>query len=286
MNTLTATMTEEALRSLDGRSSERSDSVDGHRWHAYFSFLGLDPEIARPLALHWLLFTELSPDLRPDGHPVRMEPFPELPFPRRMWAGGEIVWNASIAPGMALTRMTTVSRAQMKSGSAGDFLLASLQHALDTGGLRCVEERQDIVFLPQESRPGGGAVRGSSFEPEWSFPRRFGPVELFRYSALTFNSHRIHYDGPYAAKVEGYPGLVVQAPLLAAHLMHAAAGQRPGEIPARFAYRSVAPMFVEESCELTGKFGEAADELAVVGGDGRLRMLATMSFRRPEGPAA
>jgi 3-methylfumaryl-CoA hydratase len=277
-------MGEDVLQGLEGRSIERYDSVDLHRWRAYHSFFELNPEADRPLALHWLLFHELSSQLRIDGHNVRMEPFPELPFPRRMWAGGEIVWRAPLAVGSELGRATAVARAEVKTGSAGRFVLASLQHALNVEGARYLDERQDIVFLPAESRPRTGAGSALAFEPDWELPRCFGEVELFRYSALTLNSHRIHYDEPYARTVEGYPALVVHGPLMASHIMHAAARQRPRQIPWSFTYRSVAPVFAKQCCRLVGRLGDAKDELAVLGPDGDVRLTAAITFLPADAP--
>lgn len=272
-------MNEDVIEGLQGRCVQRSDTVDPHRWNCYHGFFDLVPGQDLPLALHWLLFNDLPREVRPDGHPVQMVPFPVLPFPRRMWAGGEINWLAPLSTGMQLRKSTTVASAEIKSGGSGRFMLASLQHLLEAESTRCVDERQNIVFLPAESRPGSGTPRPSPFDPAWSEPCSFGTVHLFRYSALTLNSHRIHYDEPYTRTVEGYPALVVHGPLLATRLMQTAARHRAGEIPARYTYRSVAPVFVEESITLVGRTLQGAEELAVLGPDGSLRVTATMSFR-------
>jgi hydroxyacyl-ACP dehydratase HTD2-like protein with hotdog domain len=101
---------------LEGRSIQEQDSVDLHRWSCYHLFFGLDPGRDRPLGLHWLLFNELASELREDGHPVEMPPFPPLPYPRRMWTGGEVAWSRPPRPGLALIRTSVVSRAQVKTG--------------------------------------------------------------------------------------------------------------------------------------------------------------------------
>ena len=269
---------DEDFAALKGRSIERQDTADLHRWRAYHSFFNLDAETDRPLAFHWLMFTELSRETRPDGHPVQMHPFPVLPFPRRMWAGGEINWVRPVTAGAELKRTTTISRAEAKAGGSGQFLLTSLDHVIEDKDGALVKERQDIVFLPPDSRPGGGGARPAPFEPEWSQPFSFGPVELFRYSALTFNSHRIHYDEPYAKAVEGYAALVVHGPLLATRLMQGAAQERAQDTPARLSYRSVAPVLVGEACRLVGRRGESGEDLAILGPDGGLRVTAAMGF--------
>jgi len=266
---------------LEGRSLEERDRVDAHRWSSYYLVFRLDPERDRPLALHWLLFNKLASELREDGHPVEMPPFPPLPYPRRMWAGGEIAWSRPLAPGLDLRRATVVLRAEQKTGEAGSFLLTSLRRTIqdEVGGETLIDERQDIVFLPATSRPGSGQGREPEFEAEWEDARCSNSVDLFRYSALTLNGHRIHYDEPYTREVEGYPKLVVHGPLLASQLMQAAARQRPNAIPARFTYRAVKPVFCEEPYRLIGHRGApSTEDLAIVGDDGRVRMTATMTF--------
>src|SRR3954451_6990873 len=115
---------------LEGRSLEEWDRVDAHRWSSYYLLFRLDPERDRPLALHWLLFNKLASELREDGHPVEMPPFPPLPYPRRMWAGGEIAWSRPLAPRLDLRRTTVVSRAEAKTGETGSVLLTSLSRTI------------------------------------------------------------------------------------------------------------------------------------------------------------
>ena len=274
------------LESLAGRTTTREDAVDAHRWGAYHAFFGLDPTSARPLAFHWLLFNDLPGPLRPDGHPVRMDPLPELPFGRRMWAGGEILWRDFLTPGVRLRRTSVIGRAELKTGRSGQFLLCSLEHAITAQGRALLQERQDLVFLPTESRPGAAATRAADFEPEWRQSTRAGSVKLFGYSALTLNEHRIHYDAPYTTGVEGYPGLLVHGPLLASQLMHAAAGRHGQQVPSRFSYRAIAPLYVDEPYQLVGRRGLAGEELAVLGPDGGLRMTAVMSFGTADSAAS
>src|SRR3954452_23733820 len=142
---------------LEGRSLEEWDRVDAHRWSSYYLLFRLDPERDRPLALHWLLFNKLASELREDGHPVEMPPFPPLPYPRRMWAGGEVAWSRQLTPESTVHRATTVSRAEVKAGETGSFLLTSLGRVVrDEVGEQLIDERQDVVFLPASARPGSG----------------------------------------------------------------------------------------------------------------------------------
>lgn len=270
-----------AASDLLGRSLEEQDRVDALRWSSYHVFFGLDPGRDRPLALHWLLFNRLASGLREDGHPVEMPPFPPLPYPRRMWAGGEVAWSRQPTPESTVHRATTVSRAEVKAGETGSFLLTSLRRLVrDETGEALIDERQDVVFLPASARPGSGPGREPAFEPDWEVACRSGSVDLFRYSALTLNGHRIHYDESYAKEVEGYPDLVVHGPLLASQLMHAAARQRSDAVPTRFTYRAVRPVFRDETYRLIGARcgAPSTEDLAIVGEDGRLRMTAAMTF--------
>src|SRR5579883_1947332 len=142
---------------LQGRTLRRTDCVDEHRWRAYQRFFDLAIGES-PLAFHWLLFNEFSTPYGPDGNALPMEPFPRLPFPRRMWAGAETTWLAPFEPGMRLTRTSVITRAQLKSGH-GDFLLASLEHVIEGECGRCLRERQDVVFLAADHRTGAAAPR-------------------------------------------------------------------------------------------------------------------------------
>jgi hydroxyacyl-ACP dehydratase HTD2-like protein with hotdog domain len=139
--------------------------------------------------------------------------------------------------------------------------------------------------LPSTSRPGGGPARGPAFEVEWEIARCLSSIDLFRYSALTLNSHRIQYDESYARETEGYRNLVEHGPLLASQLMHAAARRRPDAVPGRFAYRAVKPVFCREPYRLIGRSSTpATEDLAIVGEDGGVRMVATMSFETATEP--
>jgi 3-methylfumaryl-CoA hydratase len=264
-------MNGDEIAALIGRSVTAEDVADPHRWRSYRAFLGL-AEDTPALAFHWLLFAGIPPETRADGHARVMPPFPPLPWPRRMWAGGEVRWQMPPRAGERLTRSTRISHAELKQGGSGTFLLASLEHAVRGDAGASIDERQDVVFLPETARPGAAPPRPPAFDAEWEEAMCFGAVDLFRYSALTFNAHRIHYDADYARDVELYPGVVVHGPLLATRLIHAAV-RRMEVAPAGFSYRAIAPSFAGEALRIIGK-GEA---LAVVGPDGGMRMSATVT---------
>lgn len=264
-------MTDAEIAALVGRSDEAEDFADPHRWRAYRTFFRLGEE-EPALAVHSLLFSRLATETRADGHATAMHPFPPLPWPRRMWAGGELRWRQVPREGEALTRGTAITRAERKQGGSGAFLLASLSHEIRGDAGAAIDERHDLVFLPEATRRAA-VPRPLEFEPVWAEDASFDAVGLFRYSALTLNSHRIHYDADYARDVEHYPGIVVHGPLLATRLMHAAS-RRSGRTPALFSYRAVAPAFAGEPLRLVGR----GADLAVVDANGALRMRGTVGF--------
>ncbi|MGC2781762.1 MAG: MaoC family dehydratase N-terminal domain-containing protein, partial [Bradyrhizobium sp.] len=178
--------------------------------------------------------------LGPDGHPTRGGFLPPVPLPRRMWAGGEVQFIDPLRVGDLATRVSTISDVSLKSGSTGQLCFVAVEHVVTTPRGTAIRERQDIVY-----RDMGGAQAAPAKAPpvaQHSETHVSDPVLLFRYSALTFNGHRIHYDRDYVTKVEGYPGLIFHGPLQAALLVEFAARLK-GKAPATFSYRGVQPLF-------------------------------------------
>ena len=201
------------------------------------------PGSAAPRMIHWCLAqpVALTGGLGPDGHPARGGFLPPVPLPRRMWAGGQIDFSDEIGVGDTVTRRSHIERVEVKEGRTGTLCFVTVQHQVSAEGRAVLTERQDIVYrgldaaAPKgepEPAPAGESVR----EVDASAPL------LFRYSALTFNGHRIHYDHPYVTKVEGYPGLIVHGPLQATLLLRHAA-QMKGADPVRFSFRGLSPLF-------------------------------------------
>ena len=205
-----------------------------------------------PPLWHWTLFQDWRPPaaLGPDGHPRRGGFLPPVhDLPRRMWAGGRIAFQAPIRTGDRVTRTSTILSVSEKAGGSGRLVFVTVRHAIATPRGPAVEEDQDLVYRGTE----GAAVRAAPVAPAWpdATTRTLTPdaLLLFRYSALTGNGHRIHYDHPYVTGEEGYPGLVVHGPLmatlLAAHAL-TTAGPTLGDEPARlsrFAFRGRRPAF-------------------------------------------
>lgn len=166
---------------------------------------------ALPPLWHWVYFTPTAraSEIGPDGHPRRGGFLPPVELPNRMWAGGRVSFVQPLQVGEAVSRVSRILRCERKSGRTGDLIFVTVEHTLSGSKGVAVVEEQDIVY--RNAAPAGGKPAGEAVPPQADFRRRIAidPVLLFRYSALTFNGHRIHYDHPYATKVEGYPGLIV-----------------------------------------------------------------------------
>jgi len=216
---------------------------------------------------HWLLFPPdaRQSDLGADGHPRRDADG----LPRRMWAGGRVRFLAPISLDRTVERETSQIAAHDRQGRSGRMRFVTLRHRLSVDGTPCIEEEQDIVY--REAASGSAVVPPPDAPvaaPPGSRTMVADPVQLFRYSALTFNSHRIHYDAPYARDVEGYPGLVVHGPYVATLLLDHALRRHPRARVSAFRFRAMRPIFANDpfTLGLTGR-DEGADLLAIdVGG--------------------
>lgn len=191
---------------------------------------------------HWLYFLplhKLSESGR-DGHAARGGFLPPVPLPRRMWAGSRFRFHAPLRVGAQATKRSTILKVEEKQGRSGPLCFVTVGHELIDGDTLCIAEEHDIVY--REDPAPGALAPAPQPAPEGSAFHRVitpDPVLLFRYSALTFNGHRIHYDHPYATGVEGYPGLVVHGPLLATLLMDLLRRQDMGRVTG-FAFRALA----------------------------------------------
>ena len=227
-----------------------------------------------PLGLHWSLMPDLArPDeLGADGHPRLGLCLPDLGLPRRMWAGGEVTFHAPFEPGETVTRVSTIADITHKTGSTGLLAFVTLTHVLTAGSAPRVTERQDIVYRD----PPAGPAPAPDPAPDWPDATRQyltpDPVLLQRSCALTFNSHRIHYDLPYATGVEGYPALVVHGPLQAIWMMNLAA--RLISPPAGFSYRGLAPLTLGHTVAVEARKADVGLDLRVRRGDGVVTMRA------------
>ncbi len=232
-----------------------------------------------PVLWHWTFGTPTAAtrDLGPDGHPLIPPGGPSEGLPRRMWAGGRVRVLGALTLGTAPVRTTSILRADRKQARSGDLLVVTVEHRLALDGETLLVEEQDLVYRAQGAPVA--APEGSHREPApengWAEELSRGPVDLFRFSAVTFNSHRIHYDHAYATAEEGYPALVVHGPLSALTLAESVRS-RTGRELTEFAFRATAPLFAGLPFTLTGSpAAENAYDLKLVRNDGQTAMTAT-----------
>ncbi len=201
-----------------------------------------------PLGIHWCLAPPTLPTstLGPDGHPERGGFLPPIPLPRRMWAGGSLALKQPLHVGDLVQRRSRIGDVILKQGRTGPLCFVTVQHEYKVDDRVVLAEDQEIVYRGLENHgppPRSKPVSDDAPEARWTRTVDAEPTLLFRYSALTFNGHRIHYDRRYCNEQEGYPGLVVHGPLQATLLLRFAAEIRGGEAVHHFAFRSVAPLF-------------------------------------------
>ena len=248
------------------RSETRETRIEPTRVAELAACLDRDPPADfLPPGWHWAFFnpTAKASTLGPDGHPARGGFLPPISLQRRMWAGGDLRFHAPIPIGVAATRRSTIRSVARKHGRTGDLVFVAVDHEILVDGKLCLEETHDIVY--RDIGPPAAAVPAPRDE-DWAHAMRADAVLLFRYSAVTFNGHRIHYDRAYATQVEAYPGLVVHGPLLAT-LLQGFVERSSGAKLARFVFRGAAPLFDGEDFALCGK---ADGNFWVRAADGRL----------------
>jgi 3-methylfumaryl-CoA hydratase len=265
------------LRQWIGRSTEASDIVTAQLVKGLRATLFQDigePKTgdAAPFTVHWCLAQPVFPMsmLGPDGHPTRGGFLPPVPLPRRMWAGGELEFLDPLRVGDEALRTSRISDVTVKTGSTGTLCFVSVEHVVTTPRGIAIRERQDIVY-----RDMGGAPAAPKAPPPTAKHREThisDPVLLFRYSALTFNGHRIHYDRDYVTKVEGYPGLIFHGPLQAAFIVELAAKLHGGTPPKKFSYRGVQPLFEGGEFSVNASDNAASMELWTANSEGQPTM--------------
>jgi 3-methylfumaryl-CoA hydratase len=239
------------LRGWIGRTEQRTDRVTGAPLAALSATLDRDdppPDAGIEAASlgHWLYFLPMArqSEIGPDGHPKRGGFLPPVPLPRRMWAGGRMEFHRPLRVGDEISRVSRIEDVRVKHGRSGTLVFVTVRHEIVAAHGLALSEEQDIVYR-DNPLPGAAAPAPQAAPADPGFSREIvpDPVLLFRYSALTFNGHRIHYDRSYATEVEGYPGLVVHGPLLATLLLDLLRREMPQAVVTTFTFRSVKPLF-------------------------------------------
>jgi len=235
-----------------------------------------------PWPAHWLYFLETAKqsELGTDGHAARGGFLPPVALPRRMWAGGRMNFHAPLKVGDEARKRSTIKNVIRKNGRTGELVFVVVLHEIFGPGGLCISEEHDIVYR-EEAKPGSREPEpiGRPFEPAWTTEVDPSEALLFRYSALTFNGHRIHYDLDYCRDKEGYPGLVVHGPLTATLLLDIARRNNPGKTMTAFSYRAVRPVFALGPYGIEGAMENASTaRVWALDQKGALAMDGTVSF--------
>jgi 3-methylfumaryl-CoA hydratase len=258
-----------------GRIETRSETLDPESLRRFAAAIGEDLEVERvqPSLAHWAFFLPVAPagELGEDGHPKRGGFLPPVTLPRRMFASSQMRFASPLVLGEVAERKSVVADVAQKSGRTGDLVLVQVEHSIVQAGEAKVQERQTIVYRDAGNRvpPITAVEQATEAGDEVWQPRA---VDLFRFSAVTFNSHRIHYDLPYATAEEGYPDLVVHGPFTAVKLFGRA---RQKGAPATFSFRAVAPIFLGQPVVLRADGGGSVRAIRADGADA---MIATADY--------
>jgi 3-methylfumaryl-CoA hydratase len=271
------------LKSWIGREELRVETLSALPSNALAATLDRTDDLYKegdglPPLWHWLHFLPLSPlsEAGPDGHPKRGGFLPPVPLERRMWAGSRLTFHRPLHIGEAVEKRSRVLSVDHKAGRSGDLVFVCVEHRYSAGGREAIHEEHDIVYRAAPA-PGTPQPKGEPAPQGEQFKRDItpDPVLLFRYSALTFNSHRIHYDHPYVTEVEGYPGLIVHGPLIATLLLDNLRRAYPARPVKRFSFRALSPVFHIDPFTVCGTLNEAGEaSLWARKADGTLAMQA------------
>jgi 3-methylfumaryl-CoA hydratase len=281
----------EYLQQWVGRTHTRYDLISAAPVAALSASLDLAATRAvfgepLPACWHWLYFQDHVPTslLTADGHPPRGDFLPPVPLPRRMWAGSHLRFAAPLLVGDEAQRVSTVQSVAHKQGRSGDLVFVTLRHQIFRSQILAIDEEQRLVYRDQrvgddnptsKTKPTSGP---SSSVAQWCRELSPDTVLLFRYSSLTFNSHRIHYDRDYAMGVEGYDGLVVQGPLTATLLLELLHRELPSAHIAAFEFRALRPLLAAAPLHLQGRRDEQEIRLWALDANGDLAMEARASL--------
>jgi 3-methylfumaryl-CoA hydratase len=278
----------EHLRQWIGRRETRRDQATLVPIQALSATLDRDDpwEVGSPVPplWHWLYFLPLhrQSEIGPDGHARRGGFLPPVPLPRRMWAGSQLRFLLPLRVGQSIERISTIEDVRLKEGRSGPLVFVRVRHDILAEGQPAIEEFHDIVYrgLPAPGEAVAPGQPASVSDAGWSRTVVPDDVLLFRYSALTFNGHRIHYDRRYVTAVEGYPGLIVHGPLIATLLLDLMRRELPDAWVTDFEFKALRPVFDTAAFQVQGcLLGEGRARLWAVTPEGELAMQATAGWR-------
>lgn len=265
-----------------GRSQTVHDRLEPARSNALSIALGRD-DVRKigdelPLLHHWLYFWDVQPPagLGVDGHPAKGGFLPPIPLPRRMWAGGRLDFLRPLKLGADVVKTSTITAVKEKTGKSGKLIFVTVRHELDSGDGVAIREEQDLVYRePASNTPALPVAAPAPADAVWCETVNPDSVLLFRYSALTMNGHRIHYDRPYATGEEAYPALVVQGPLQATLLMTVSVENLRDPVTS-MAFRGQLPAFGDIPLHICGTPNGTGAEVWTQQGDAK-SMIATIT---------
>lgn len=277
----------EHLRSWIGKTEQREELVSPGPVQALSAALDRADPLPKegdpvPRLWHWLNFLPYFPhsDLDQDGHVQRGGFLPPVPLPRRMWASGKLEWLTAnnLCIGDMATRISKITSVEHRRGKSGDLIFVGVNHEIRNSRGLSSREDQTIVYkpAPQPNDPSPSPVFAEA-EEDWNRSLIPDEILLFRYSALTYNSHRIHYDRQYAVEVEKYPGLVVHGPLLATLLADLMRREMPGAHLSKFEFRAIRPTFAGEKINLSGALDKSDNTVKLWASDAASAMLMSAS---------
>lgn len=275
------------LRGWIGRTETVDDDISAFPLNALAATLDRDDPVATigtplPPSAHWLYFLPLArqAELASDGHPARGGFLPPVPLPRRMWAGSRVSLDAPLRIGEQARRVSTVDDVTLKEGRSGSLVFVRVRHAMSAVGADrpAVVEEQDIVYRHEASADATPKIQPAPEGAHWKRTIHPDPALLFRYSALIFNAHRIHYDQPYVTMQEGYPGLIVHGPLIATLLVDLFRRERPEATPKAFSFRAMSPLFDTAPFTVAGMPTDDGARLWAVTPDGGLAAEAVITL--------
>lgn len=270
-----------------GKSKDQSDSMASEQLQRFEALMDRDPlavtsDSILPPCSYWIYFTPMSKqsDIAENGHAEKGSFLPPVELPIRMWAGGNIQFKKPLKAGAQADKKSTIVKIDEKEGAGGKLCFVTIRHQISSSGALVIDEEQEIVYR-EASEEGVHPVRTKPMDIDfdWKKSRKINSVQLFRFSALTYNSHRIHYDFPYATKQEGYPNLVVHSPYLLVLMMDLFKSKTDGKVIEEIDYKSLGPIYLGEEITITSKdVDNFKAEMRVLGPDNKIAMTATVKW--------
>lgn len=267
-----------------GKTNESNDSMAPEQLQRFEALMNRDPYSVSsgselPPCAHWCYFTPIDKqsNIAADGHAMKGDFLPPVELPKRMWAGGKITFKKPLLAGTPAKKISTVESINNKNGRTGKLCFVTVRHQVSVRRSVAIDEEQQIVYR-EESEKSIHPTRTQPMDIDsgWEISITPDSVQLFRFSALTFNSHRIHYDLNYVRKAEGYPNLVVHGPYLLVLLLDALRNREESFIE-DVDYRALGPVYLGEEITIHGKaVDHQRTELRVTGPEGKMAMKATV----------